>query len=418
MPKTNYQDVYIDAKGQYFYEVSLGTDRITGKRLKKKARKAENGKKFDTAKEAYVEAIKVKNEYLQNSGYSDYNINYNQFMDNIYIPFYESEVQESTYDTRKPMLELLKKRFGKKQLREITVQDVQHFRTWLLSKNGANYSQAYASLAFGTFKRTLEFAIDMQYLSLNVANKVKAIPKGKSNVEFWTLQDFEQTISTICIDEYYEHLCFVMLWVYFNTGVRVNEGCALWWSDVNFIKKEMRINHMLLFKSKKNWKRQNYTKTEAGNRIITLDDDTVQILKDWKNRQASMCTSNFVFSYDGFPMQKSTISRIIKRYAKIAGVPEIQAKGLRHSHASYLINEINASVLVISKRLGHSSPEVTLKHYAHLWSGVDKELALNMGGRIKIRTAKNSMIGFNGNQAIKGSVARTVAKKNNTYQKC
>lgn len=45
-------------------------------------------------------------------------------------------------------------------------------------------------------------------------------------------------------------------------------------------------------------------------------------------------------------MIKLTIGRIIKRYSKLAGVTRIQAKGLRHSHASYLINEFNVSVLV------------------------------------------------------------------------
>lgn len=68
MAKTNFQDVYIDEKGQYYYEVSLGTDNITGKRIRKKARKNANGKKFSSAKEAYREAIKVKNEYLQSHG--------------------------------------------------------------------------------------------------------------------------------------------------------------------------------------------------------------------------------------------------------------------------------------------------------------------------------------------------------------
>ena len=264
MPKTNYADVYVDSKGQFYYEVSLGTDKITGKRIKKKARKTENGKKFVTAKEAYAEAIKVKNDFLQNNGYSNYNITYEQFMDTIYDPYYEAEVQESTYESRKPMLELLKNRFGKKMLRDISVQDVQHFRTWLLSKKGANYSQSYASLVFGTFKRILEFAVNMQYLNTIVATKVKAIPKGKSVIEYWIRKDFEKIISTICVDEYYEHLCFVMLWMYFNTGVRVNEGCAVWWSDVDFSKKELRINHMLLFKSKMSWERQNYTKQSLG----------------------------------------------------------------------------------------------------------------------------------------------------------
>ncbi|MFS1019263.1 hypothetical protein ACFC9N_08160 [Enterococcus casseliflavus] len=78
------------------------------------------------------------------------------------------------------------------------------------------------------------------------------------------------------------------------------------------------------------------------------------MLKDWKKRQATICQSNFIFSYDDAPMQKSTISPIIERYAKLANVPKFQTKGPRHSHDSYLINETNASLLVISKRLGHS----------------------------------------------------------------
>lgn len=72
-------------------------------------------------------------------------------------------------------------------------------------------------------------------------------------------------------------------------GLRDNEGTALWWNDIDFNKKELRV-HLI----------------------------------------------------------KSTIFIIIKRYAKLADVPAIQARGLRHSHASYLINEVNASVLIVS----------------------------------------------------------------------
>lgn len=414
MAKTNFKGVYVNTHGQFYYEVSLGIDRITGKRVKAKSKNFENGRKFETAKEAYTEATRIMNLYLQNNGFSNHNITYEQFMKQDYIPFYESDVQESTFESRKPMLDVLVKRFGKKKLRDLTVQDAQNFRTWLLSKKGANYSQAYASLSYGTFKKTLEFSVNMQYLTVNVASKVKAIPKGRAHVEYWTKDDFEKIITTIYIEDFYDHLIFVMLWVYFNTGVRVNEGCALWWKDVNFSRKELRVSHMLKLKSKTNWHRQNYTKTEAGSRIITLDDDTIEILKVWKKRQHDIgITTDFIFSYDGAPMMKSTLSRNIKKYAKEAGVPEIQAKGLRHSHASYLINELNANVLVISKRLGHSSPDITLKHYAHMWAGVDKELALDMTGRITIKTARQKFFYFNGNQAIKGIVSKNVSRNKN-----
>lgn len=400
MAKTNFQDVYIDDKGQFYYEVSLGNDKITGERIKKKARKDSNGKKFTTAKEAYTEAIRVKNDYLQSDGYSNYDMTYEQFMNTVYLPYYQSEVSEHTYATRQPSLKIVINRFGKKKLKDITVREVQNFRTWLLSKKGGNYSQAYAGLTFGTFRKSLDFAVDMQYLQKNVSMKVKAIPKGKSIAEYWTKADFEEVISNICISDFYEHMCFVMLWLYFCTGVRVNEGTAIWWNDIDFEKKELRVAHMLIMTNKNNWQRQNHTKTDAGLRIITLDDDTIQILKAWKERQSELGKINFVLSYDGNPMLKSTISRIIKRYAKLANVPLIQAKGLRHSHASYLINELNASVLIVSKRLGHSSPEITLKHYAHMWSGVDKELANEMTGLINIQHAENTKVNFNGNQAI------------------
>lgn len=157
---------------------------------------------------------------------------------------------------------------------------------------------------------------------------------------------------------------------------------------------------MMIISSKTNWIRQSHTKTDSGLRTISLDDDTICILREWKKRQSKLGKVNFILSYDSNPMLKSTISRIIKRYARIAGVPKIQAKGLRHSHASYLINELNASVLIVSKRLGHSSPEITLRHYAHLWSGVDKELASEMAGLINIKHAEKTQIQFNGNQAL------------------
>lgn len=403
MAKTNFQDVYIDNNGKIYYEVSLGTDNITGKRIKKKARKNLNGKPFNTPREAYIEAIRVKNEYLQSNGYSNYDMTYEQFMNTTYLPYYESEVSKQTYSTRTPALNMLIKRFGKKKLKDISLRDVQNFRTWLLSNKGGNFSQAYASMTFGTFRKTLSFAVNMQFLENNISLKVKAIPKGKITVQYWTKEDFEKVLSNIFIEDFYEHLCFTLLYLYYTTGLRVNEGTALWWNDIDFTKKELRVHHMLIAKNKKEWYRQTHTKTDAGLRTISLDTDTVKILKDWKKRQDEFGKMNFVLSYDGNPMIKSTISRIIKRYAKLAEVPVIQAKGLRHSHASYLINEVNASVLIVSKRLGHSSPEITLKHYAHLWSGLDKEIANNMVGLIKFKHPKETKIDFYGNQSLKSS---------------
>ena len=173
----------------------------------------------------------------------------------------------------------------------------------------------------------------------------------------------------------------------------LNEGTALYWNDVDLSKERLRVHHMLIIKTRNDWKR-----------IIALDDDTINILREWRSRQSEIGLGNendFIFSYDGLPMIKSTIGRIISRYAKLANVKKIQAKGLRHSHASYLINEFNVSVLVLSQRMGHSSPEITLKHYAHMWSGAYTAIAELMTGNVEIKTADQSKIRFNGNQSLK-----------------
>lgn len=401
MAKTKYADVYVDNNGQFYYEAYLGKDRITGQKIRKKGRKNQQGKKFTTAQQAYKELTRIKNEALSTNGYANYKMTYSQFMDAVYIPSYQTEVEESTFYVRKKTLENIRDRFCSIELRNLTIADVQLFRTWLLSSNGAGYSQAYASLVFGMFRKSLDMAVEMQFLEENISKRIKAIPKGKSNVPYWTKDEFEKVISEICIDDFYEHLCFVMLWVYFMTSIRVNEGTALWWEDVDFKNKRLRVHHTLFIRSKDDWTRKNYTKTTDGKRIISIDEDTILILKKWKKRQTELGIHVFIFSYDGMHMIKSTISRIIERYASLTSVRRIQAKGLRHSHASYLINEFNVSVLILSKRMGHSSPDITLKHYSHMWSGIDESVAEIIAGNIKIQTATKTRINFNGNHAVK-----------------
>ena len=127
----------------------------------------------------------------------------------------------------------------------------------------------------------------MQFLEKNISMNIKAIPKGKTHSQYWTKQDFEKVINQIYIDDFYEHLCFVLLWLYFCTGLRVNEGTALWWNNINFDKKQLTVNHMLIMTNKFNWIRQNHTKTDSGLRTISLDDDTIAILKKWKKKAIS-----------------------------------------------------------------------------------------------------------------------------------
>lgn len=231
MATTKYKGVFIDKQGKYFYETELGVDRVSGKRIRKKGRKDSLGKPFTTAREAYLELTRIKREYHKVNSYSNYNMTYCQFMQEKYIPYYKSSVEPSTYSVRKRILEKICERFSSLTLRNISMEHVQDFRIWLLNdveSNGSGYSQSYAGLVFGVFRKSLDYAVELGYLEYNISLKAKAIPKAKAITPYWTKNEFESVISQIYIGDFYEHLNFVMLWIYFMTGVRVNEGTALW----------------------------------------------------------------------------------------------------------------------------------------------------------------------------------------------
>jgi integrase len=59
---------------------------------------------------------------------------------------------------------------------------------------------------------------------------------------------------------------------------------------------------------------------------------------------------------------------------KKSGVRKLTIHSLRHAHASILIAK-GVPITAISKRLGHTSPKVTLSIYSHSMAGSDEEIA-------------------------------------------
>lgn len=393
--KTKYVGVYQDLNTKKFgYRVKLGTDRATGKTI------TEHRRGYRTAGEAHearTSALKKKQDL---GSLSNANMTYGQFMDKYYIPEYRNGVEASTWRSREGVLLELKQVFGNKKPRDITTLDILDYKNLLLEK----HSQNYARLKLGMFSRSLKHAKKHGLIKENLMEVVGGISKQKPDVEFWTKQDFEKVIQTFDISDFYEHMCFVLVWLYYMTGLRVNEATALYWNEnIDFENKQIKVWHNLDFTNGKIWQRKTKMKTTAGRRIISIDDDTINILKQWQKRQQSIGKFNFVLSYTGEPLGKSTIGRIIKRHARIAGVPEITPKGLRHSHASFLINELGANPLAVQKRLGHSDIQITLGTYSHLYPTIDRDVADQLNGRINIKTAEKSLTNWNGNQVYKKS---------------
>jgi integrase len=74
------------------------------------------------------------------------------------------------------------------------------------------------------------------------------------------------------------------------------------------------------------------------------------------------------------PLRGDRVTMMWKRVRPRA----VRFHNLRHTHASALISA-GVDVVTISKRLGHSSPSLTLSTYSHMFANTDAKAAAAIG---------------------------------------
>jgi integrase len=167
------------------------------------------------------------------------------------------------------------------------------------------------------------------------------------------------------------------------SGIRRGELLALRWGNVDLDGKVIRVRESLE-ETEAHGRRFKTPKTKAGRRDITLPDVIVETLRDHRRQQlehrlalglGKLPDDALVFpTIDGGPQSPNEVS---KKWAAVAddfGFPDVTLHGLRHTHASQLI-DAGVDIVTISKRLGHAKPNVTLQVYAHLFRTSDDKAA-------------------------------------------
>jgi integrase len=167
------------------------------------------------------------------------------------------------------------------------------------------------------------------------------------------------------------------------TGMRRGEVLALRWLNVDLDGRTIRVREAL--EQTKNGIRVKVPKTGAGKRDVTLPGIVTEALRDHRRQQlelrlalglGKMPDDALVFPAPlkgGYQRPKS-FTKYWSCTAAGIGMPELTFHALRHTHASQLI-EAGIDIVMISKRLGHASPTVTLQVYAHLFTKSDAKAA-------------------------------------------
>jgi integrase len=164
-------------------------------------------------------------------------------------------------------------------------------------------------------------------------------------------------------------------------GARRGEVLALRWSDIwgdeaRIVRSLSQAKGVLTFKE---------VKTPAGNRTLTIPASGMVVLERIRESQAEF-RIQFGPSYrtdldlifcnpDGSPVMPDSISSAVSALCRRLKLPKgASLHTLRHTHGSQLLAD-GMELPAVSARLGHSSPQVTAKIYAHILSGRDRESA-------------------------------------------
>lgn len=361
-----------DGKTYYKFQTYLGTD-DTGKVV----RAARQG--FTSKSAARKKAMELKAEF-QESGYQK--PTYETF-EEIYHLWYDSiyreDVRESTaVKTQELFNNHILKDLGKMRIAAITPQHCQAVvKKWSKTLSKTKVMKNYC-------KRVFDYAITLNMMKNNPMQRVH-VPKQKKpkkEINFYNKEELKHFLS--CVKQESDPKWYVLFRLLSFSGMRKGEALGLQWKKVNFEENTITIDQTLT-RGENNTLIIQETKTKSGLRTISMDQTTMNILKEWRKQQRldylklGMNTnkpSQYLFttaSSNGF-IQHANLTNIMNRVIKKHDLKKITVHQLRHSHCSLLF-EAGALPVEVKDRLGHSNINVTLNIYTHVTEQAKDEMA-------------------------------------------
>jgi integrase len=209
------------------------------------------------------------------------------------------------------------------------------------------------------------------------AKRPRAIPAAPGTV--WTPGQLRTFLGAAG-----QHRLFAFFHVAAYTGARRGELLSLRWPDIDLEGKKITISGSTGII---NGERVDGTTKSGRSRVVTIDDDTISVLREHRKAQAAEQllagdswkgnANNHVFTTGwGEQIYPDTVgwlmTKIIRTHNAPANgpypkesLPHARVHDLRHIHATTLLLN-GVPVHVVAARLGHADPAITLRVYAHI----------------------------------------------------
>lgn len=306
-----------------------------------------------------------------------------EYMNYWYETFCIQELSPTTYESyRRNLDKYILKELGKIKLNDLSPLHLQTFYNNCLK---IGLSKKTITYLHRIIHSALNKAIMWQLLTKNVANNVKPPKPDKYKANILNAKEISKLIAVIKLTYIY-----IPVMIAIATGMRRGEILGLTWNNIDFRKREINVEQAIY--PTKNGLVVLPPKTDNSIRKIAIPRRLVRILKKHKKRQLkykktlgnSYIDSDYVcVNSEGKLISPSSLNHKFKDILKENNLPSIRIHDLRHSHASLLLYK-GASEKAISSRLGHSTIQITMDLYTHLYNSVNRKVANKVNSFLKM----------------------------------
>jgi integrase len=202
--------------------------------------------------------------------------------------------------------------------------------------------------------------------------------QGQEPGTVWTVAQLRAFLATAR-----QHRLFAFYHVAAYTGARRGELLNLRWTDIDLDAKKIAVTGSMAVIG---GERVNWTTKSGRTRVVSIDDETVAVLRQRKTDQTAEqlkagdsprgTKDGYVFTTGwGEPIYPDTVTSLMTKLIRAHNepdqgprpkdqLPHARLHDLRHLHATTLLLS-GVPVHVVAARLGHADPAITLRVYAN-----------------------------------------------------
>lgn len=297
-------------------------------------------------------------------------ISFKDFVEMKWLPseLDNGEHRNSTIAFRRYLLLVIVDYLGNFPLKSIDSTKIEAYLDYLKNtyktKHNTQLSQQTIRHHYCTLNLIFEYAVKLNYISVNPLEKVKTPKLIKHKVDALSKGEALVFIREVEKLPLKQQLMYALL---LTTGIRRGECFGLQWRDIDFESRLIHIERNVTYTTLKGVS-VGLPKTNTGVRDIPITDGVLSLLTDYKTNEQhcfSLSEDAFLFHPEGLPLTPNDptyITKHMKRFMKRIGLPDMSPHDLRHTCASLLLQS-GADIKSVQDILGHANASTTLNFY-------------------------------------------------------